>query len=213
MRVLFLPDLFTTPEMYKEFADKLNADVHRYRADTLKNRVTEVRGVLYGGKYDIVVGFGAGATIALKAAQKEKLILVNPILEGSITKLSRWFDKAGMDAMRLTNVSSKLLLKFFVRKWSHIKPELVKEFRKCDLNETLHYIDELKAFKEEKIHADNLVGVLLSDEDRICSKEVSESFAKKHGCAATEKMSGGHLIMFDNSYDLIRKLSEVMKRC
>ena len=213
MRVLFLPDIFTTPEMYEELADKFKADVHRYRADTLKNRVAEVRGVLHSWKYDVVVGFGAGATIALKAAEKEKLILVNPVLEGSITKLSKWFDKAGMDAMRLTNTSSKLLLKFFVKRWSRIKPELVSEFRQCDLNKTLHFIDELKSFKEEKIHAENIVEIMLSNEDRICSKEVAESFAKEHNCSITDNLTGGHLIMFDNSYELVLEISRGLKKC
>lgn len=211
MRVLILPDWMTTPDMYRDMADQLNAEVYSYEDSDLANRVVSLHKYLKRHEYDCIVGFGIGAWLALSAARDEKVILVNPILKGNVTKLSSKFDKEGFEAMRVTSFSSKLMLKFLVGSWGKITPELVKYFRTCSVDTETHILSQMSSESlGDSFNATNVYAVIVSKGDKLCYEEQAKELAEKVNASYVHNLKGGHLVIFDCPDDVVSEIKEVL---
>lgn len=210
MKILILPDWMTIGSMYKEVADSIGAQIYNYRAETLENRVKEVKAFLKQNKQDIVIGFGLGATIAMEAATTETIIPVNPILKGSILKLSNRFDKDGFEAMRLCDLSSKLILKFLVDKWKNIPQSLVHLFRTCNVDKEIALLEQMKNVSLTGRLDKKVKCIILSKSEKFCDAQVAKDFAQDNVFIYKE-VKGGHLVALDNPTGLSEILKEVIE--
>lgn len=211
MKVLILPDWMTTPAMYGSIADQLSAEVYSYTDSELSNRIIELHKYLSKHTYDCIIGFGVGAWLALIAASKEKLILVNPIVKGSMTKLSNKFDKEGFEAMRITDFSSKLILKFLVGSWKHITPELVKYFRTCSVDKETAVLRQMSGgFLGDTYRAIKVHTVIVSKDDKLCYEERAKELAERMHANYVHDLKGGHLVIFDCPDAVVREIKEAL---
>lgn len=211
MKILILPDWMTMASMYTNIAEAIGADVYTYTDVELSNRVVELHKCLKKQKYNCIVGFGLGAWLALSATCGEKLILVNPIVKGSITKLSNKFDKEGFEAMRIADFSSKLILKFLVGSWRHITPELVKYFRTCSVkNETYVLTQMSEGFLGDSFRADKVHTIIVSNGDKLCYEEPARELAERMHANYVSNLKGGHLVNFDCPDAVVREIKEAL---
>lgn len=211
MKVLILPDWMTTPVMYNNIAEKLNAEVYTYEDSDLANRVVSLRKYLKKHEYECIVGFGIGAWLALSVAKDEKLILINPVLKGNITRLSSKFDKEGFEAMRVTQFSSTLILKFLVGSWGNITQELVKYFRTCDVDTETHILYQMSSESlGDSFGANNVHTVIVSKGDKLCHDEQAKELAERMHANYVNDLKGGHLIIFDCPDDVVKEIKEAL---
>lgn len=211
MKVLILPDWMTTPVMYNNIAEKLNAEVYTYEDSDLANRVVSLHKYLKRHEYECIVGFGIGAWLALSASKDEKLILVNPILKGNVTKLSGKFDKEGFEAMRITGFSAKLILKFLVGSWGNITQELVKYFITCNVDTETHILSQMSSESlGDSFSANNVHTVIVSKGDKLCYEEQAKELAERVHANYVHDLKGGHLVIFDCPEDVVREIKEAL---